>query len=802
MTNFWSFCRRFCKYTQHALNTAILWFGTKLIAFRDWFSPLSDLRIICLLLLLCALTIIGLEPGLDVVRGMLDDANLSPISLHDFSVVGAARQWIAFLAACVWTGLNAWFWSNVLYKTQRGTQQPLWFTWFRRILGVSPLLCAMVAMLVVTRWSLADNWIAMSCFSAATVIMLLFFASKHRITKRIGGKLGASFHGRPRPLRPNAANGIHHGLLLGSFDRWFVGLTLAVSVLGLVTFSIPVLRTEAAWCLGSAAIAFGAVGCIIPITSLLIWATRDARIPVVAVGTICFCLFTTINDNHRVRTLPLAHQPAPTLDEALKRWQSRHPDQNDPIVLIATAGGASRAAYWTGAVLRSLDEKLDGGFSQSVFAISSVSGGTLGAIGYTAWLADNPPETQPAAMRVQRLKFMQQFLGADYLAPAIGGMLFPDLVQRFWPVPMFGDRAESLEESWEIAWHKAAQNCGPRCVSNDNRFSGDFEAIWSRSLASKDTGARWIPIVLANGTLANNGKRIITSPIRVTPDIFEDTYDFFDFSYGDGCGGRPCRIRASTAVTNSARFPIVSPAGRLGTGLFGSYGHIIDGGYFENGGLETLVDVLRFVRKHDPKRPIIVIEISNNDRAPLPDSLRAIGQMQPNVDPRKPGWFSPFLAGPRAIVGGLYNTSEARGISGAKRLSTRIGQDGLPGDPPLRYFRFKLVPIAADRYSTMSWSLSLSTRDAIDLLFERAIADPKLHKARLRDILGKRNHGDYPGTLQKALQGCANLFNEFQLLKIVHFLKPSEPDPKWKGRKQCRLEEQRRAAADEESPLR
>jgi hypothetical protein len=65
------------------------------------------------------------------------------------------------------------------------------------------------------------------------------------------------------------------------------------------------------------------------------------------------------------------------------------------MVLVACRGGASRAGYWTAAApaqLQTAAAKLTGkdgkrvDFGAHVFAISSVSGGSVGAVGYSAML--------------------------------------------------------------------------------------------------------------------------------------------------------------------------------------------------------------------------------------------------------------------------------------------------------------------------------------------------------------------------------------------------------------------------------
>jgi hypothetical protein len=61
--------------------------------------------------------------------------------------------------------------------------------------------------------------------------------------------------------------------------------------------------------------------------------------------------------------------------------------------------------------------------------------------------------------------------------------------------------------------------------------------------------------------------------------------------YGAGAGGWQ-DVSLSTAAHASARFPLVSPPGRLPSGV-----RVVDGGYFENSAATTALDVLNAVTK-------------------------------------------------------------------------------------------------------------------------------------------------------------------------------------------------------------
>ncbi len=157
------------------------------------------------------------------------------------------------------------------------------------------------------------------------------------------------------------------------------------------------------------------------------------------------------------------------------------------------------------------------------------------------------------------------FTGADALSPALGGMLFPDLFQRFAVFPVLPDRAQALERAWEVAWRDGCKT-GQTC--DGGLIAGPFDRLW----AGQDAKT-WRPYVIVNGAGEENGRPILTSRLKF-PSGEIDADDFYANSRTD--------IAASTAIHNGARFPWISPAGGM------LQGHIVDGGYFEGSGLETV----------------------------------------------------------------------------------------------------------------------------------------------------------------------------------------------------------------------
>src|SRR5262249_52896804 len=138
----------------------------------------------------------------------------------------------------------------------------------------------------------------------------------------------------------------------------------------------------------------------------------------------------------------------PSVQEAALAWyelanNSYHANGKNqgkpvPMLIIATAGGGIRAAYWTATVLQQLQrdfEKNNSYLDTYLFAISGVSGGSVGAMDYIAarHFGDKPTT----------------YLQSDFLAPAIASLVFADGPSNF--LPDFGqlDRGAALERSLE-----------------------------------------------------------------------------------------------------------------------------------------------------------------------------------------------------------------------------------------------------------------------------------------------------------------------------------------------------------------
>jgi hypothetical protein len=289
-----------------------------------------------------------------------------------------------------------------------------------------------------------------------------------------------------------------------------------------------------------------------------------------------------------------SYDKRPTVAEAAQAWYRQaapvyhalHPGEPVPFFIISTAGGGIRAAYWTATVLETLETAraagikdknagaggsvaADGLIRHLLFAISGVSGGSIGAAAYLAAVHNH--DMHGALIEPT------MYLKRDVLAPGLASLAFIDIPSNF--LPDFGqiDRGEALEVGLEHA----------SIVKDDAKglLSHSFVSFFPQ-IGSSEQPVSWRPALLLNATHQETGRRIITSHLKIEPDVFVDSYDALQTLGSD--------VRLSTAAHNSARFTYISPAGDLISAQGASdnlHGFVIDGGYFENYGAETATEL-------------------------------------------------------------------------------------------------------------------------------------------------------------------------------------------------------------------
>ncbi len=406
------------------------------------------------------------------------------------------------------------------------------------------------------------------------------------------------------------------------------------------------------------------------------------------IGGVLGLLLTHYNDVRWVAAAPESPSAGPahelSIADAIARWKAANctaePCEVRPIV-IAAAGGASRAGFFTASLVGALldEAPLDpelGNIRNRIFALSTVSGSSLGAVMMRAAWADAQqagdidqppcrdtgitasyrsraaePEDYNRARQGSWRDCFQQLLAGDFLSPVFVGIAYRDIfpIGNVISGEAFGlDRTGLLEQAFE-RWYREVTGSSGACGAADNtglcRHLGHLAVV---PAPTKPTV--WMPLLFVNGTSVSTGRRILASDVKI--DCLQDggvpflnlAYDYRELrepstrSGPRGCGvnaaeptGTAIDLRLSTTAMMSARFPIISTQGVIRDLKGNIVDSIVDGGYFENDGLATAADVVRELQARglhplviqtdsEPDEVWATAQASTDQRPPLPKS--------------------------------------------------------------------------------------------------------------------------------------------------------------------------------------
>jgi hypothetical protein len=355
-------------------------------------------------------------------------------------------------------------------------------------------------------------------------------------------------------------------------------------------------------------------------------------------------------DNHHIRLSdkPVALDRMTPAKYYTDYWRKQHAEPTlingrEPVIIVAAAGGGIRAAYWTATNLAKLEDI--GGFTKNLFAISGVSGGSLGAATYVALKSTAKPG-QPNSL----LKNVRRVLGKDFLSPVLAGMLFPDLSQRFFFISVpAADRQRFLELAWENAMATVVGE-------EETPFPDAFTQLYTNDQMG-------LPSLLLNTTVVDSGRRAIVSNLDIRD--YTDTRDLLAADLSTNA------IRLSAAAGASARFTYVSPPGSL------SWTHnivedgqlktvkdklrVVDGGYFENSGAATATDTFTALQNGTTKNlfPILIL-IRNDPKAPRICQREWFGEADSLGNDAASSWLDNLLVEVFSPVRALLHARTAR----------------------------------------------------------------------------------------------------------------------------------------------
>ncbi|HEY0355068.1 MAG TPA: hypothetical protein VGC29_02620, partial [Flavisolibacter sp.] len=339
-----------------------------------------------------------------------------------------------------------------------------------------------------------------------------------------------------------------------------------------------------------------------------------------------------------------------------------------PVVFIAAEGGALRTGAFTSLILSRLADAYPS-FPSYIYCYSGVSGGTLGSNFFNSMYIDH--QLHPNGKEYSQAT--KEFFTKDYLSAVTGKLVFGEIVNYFipWRIKAF-DRAIALEKSWEQGWETG--------TGNPNLMKGSFNI-------SKTKG---MPAVFINTTEAESGLQCIWSNVVIDTMTLGKQRDLarrtgLDISY-------------STAINLSTRFPLVSPGATIfytGTLKKQERKHFVDGGYFENTGAETLLEVMKLVNlENKPIKPYVIQFNFADEDTITSTSIRKFSELM-------------------EIVGAIYNTRSGRSHLSQAYLQRYVDSLGGVFIPLHMKLNTKKFP--------MNWMLSNTAMNRLDSVISAMI---------------------------------------------------------------------------------
>jgi hypothetical protein len=744
-------------------------------------------------------------------------ANLADFT--DFSLEGWLHA-LGFHGAMILMAIGLWYWARAVllatYSLPDSLQGRAMFTsalrgagardriWATRAFDFIPrALCLGTAVVAIIATARSDKWLQAAL--AAGWGIGLYYLLKYRLVleTRYGfAQTGDGGHKRP------SANWWFQRIWQRTLElldyaplgRWIAAGSLALAgglfLLSAVTAFWPhsiEWKTYLAHLLPGPSIALFLLGmCVAPLTALTYafdvvtfrFRGRDVplrRIPALVILLALMGGGAVIMNLHALRTIdePGAMTPdsRASLAVLFKAWAAKCAPGSGPVqpILVAVSGGASRAGLWAARVLDVVDDSVQksGSQSASIFAVSSVSGGSLGAAAYVAMRAgqsDHPVtgagctiSPLDADARKARDVAETEAMRADAIGPALAGMMLGDAPRalaayvavpgfkaydawRNWnvapenqiqTVPRGNDRAEALEGAFEHNWQVDAIEAMPAGQAVPFGMDRPYLSLFYKNGVPRGD----VPLWITNGTDVNTGDRLITVPFKVNAESFcrrGGTWNgdpkavcgaaasYFWYAMGPFMAARDvltllkADIPISTAVDNTSRFPFLSPSGALTPDrpavpdrkVQPDDAQIIDGGYFENEGIMSAMEVARWLRTYGPGligRPVYPIVVQATSDADSGKEERDIARCG-NRLPLNPWVANAATRGSQFLVPLAGLTAVRSGHSRA--LLQQALEDFCDEGGQQAFFHFYLYD-SPDFEVPLNWSLSEAVADFI-----------------------------------------------------------------------------------------
>lgn len=293
------------------------------------------------------------------------------------------------------------------------------------------------------------------------------------------------------------------------------------------------------------------------------------------------------NYHHEINYVGPSHQVSLSTDTTFLSFTEKFINRleqgssKNKIYCIAAEGGGLRAAYWTMMVLNELDQDV----LDHTFMMTGASGGGIGMGMYTLF----------EAMEIgydQRDSIIQKLAEHNYLTTDAAGALTRGIAGSLLPFPF-------MKSYWDRHRYMSSTYFELTGITDiwDSVGVKPFHELWQNR-------TNHLPMLVVNTTKTIDGSRAVVHPFPLGASPFDGQYtdlssiNRFRNSTRSSARGDVEYISYADAIFLTNRFPVASPPAKVeGRGYF------VDGGYYDNSGLQTILHTLAYMKGLAEKEP-------------------------------------------------------------------------------------------------------------------------------------------------------------------------------------------------------
>jgi hypothetical protein len=315
----------------------------------------------------------------------------------------------------------------------------------------------------------------------------------------------------------------------------------------------------------------------------------------------------------------LATTVAPYPSDVL--WKRIEAHRGAPIIIVTATGGGIHAAAWTAEVLGDLEKqfaskpgliKVGYSFHDHVTLISSVSGGSVGAISFLReYTGPTPFQSSNGGEDIrERITNAANCSSLEAVAWGLEYFDFTNFLFTLLPPPASGaDEQDGMVVGQDRSWALEAAFNRNQNDSHCGTF-GTLQATGTEDsehmTLARSVGpllANRLPAFTLNTTVSETGNRFLLSnyQLPMQPDHRADILPAESFLHVYGQPGADdvgafhpyyADLSLASAARLSATFPYVSSASRIPGKFSRNAFHFVDGGYFDNDGTSSVIEFL------------------------------------------------------------------------------------------------------------------------------------------------------------------------------------------------------------------